>query len=129
MARQANRHLVGLIFTTMVLVIGVSSVAVYVSMAGGTVNVPAGLYGFSISRFHEGGSYVVIRHGDTFEATYIIDDDQWVKFGKVIGPMFAYPDYEPATIAFEYPLLPVFVDIYRRTTSPFVPLHPYGPSG
>ena len=124
----ANVQVIGLAFTTIVLVTGVFSAGLYVSLAGSTVNVPAGLYGFSISRFHQGGSYVVLRSGDTFEAAYSVDD-QWVTIGKVLGPNFDYPDYEPSTIALGYPFLPVIVDIHKRTTSPFVPRYPYGPSG
>ncbi len=123
----ANVQIIGLAFTAIMLVIGMFSVGLYVSMSGSTVNVPGGLYGFSISRFQQGGSHTVLRSGDTFAISYF-SSDQRVTIGKVIGPNFDYPDYEP-TIALGYPLLPVIMDIHKRTTSPFVPRYPYGPSG
>ena len=58
----ANVHAIGMAITTVALVTAVLSVGLYVSMAGGTVNIPAGLYSISASRTYYGPSYGMERH-------------------------------------------------------------------
>ena len=114
----ANVHAIGMAFTTVSFVLAVSSVGLYVSMTGDTVNVPAGLYGFSANRSHDGPSYFILGREGSFATVYHTGDG-WATSEAVIGPGFLLnPHYELATISIEYPLLPVMVDIYKRITPP-----------
>ena len=94
----ANVHAIGMAITTVALVTAVLSVGLYVSMAGGTVNIPAGLYSISASRTYYGPSHDMESHFTTKPALYI-------------GPSrscYLFP--------FEYPFLPVKAEIYKCTT-------------
>lgn len=113
----ANVQAIGMALTTVVFVTVVMSVGLYVSIAGATVNIPTGLYGFSASRIHDGPSYFVIGKEGSSATVYHTGDGSMMS-ETATGPGFLNnPHYEPATIALEYPLLPVIVDIYRRITS------------
>ncbi len=90
----ANVHAIGMAITTVALVTAVLSVGLYVSMAGGTVNIPAGLYSISASRTYYGPSHFT------------------KKPESYIGPSGSY-----SSILFEYPFLPVEVEIYKCITA------------
>ena len=47
----ANVHTVGLAFTIVVLVAGALSAGLFTKLSGARVDIPAGLYGFSLSRY------------------------------------------------------------------------------
>ena len=114
----ANVHAIGMAFTTVSFVLAVLSVGLYVSMTGDTVNVSAGLYGFSANRIHDGPSYFILGREGSFATVYHTGGG-WATSEAVIGPGFLLnPRYEPAVFAVEYPLLPVMVDIYKRITPP-----------
>ena len=92
----ANVYAIGMAITTVALVAAVLSVGLYVSMAGGTVNIPAGLYSISASRIYYGPSHFTKK-----PALYI-------------GPSFLCSSR--SVIPFEYPFLPVKVEIYKCIT-------------
>lgn len=102
----ANVHAIGMAITVLALVTAVLSVGLYVSMAGGTVNIPAGLYSFSVSRIYYGPSYGTEGR---FTTKYHSDD----------GGTTCESDMGPNSysfIPFEYPFLPVIVEIYKCIT-------------
>ena len=91
-------HAIGMAITTVALVTAVLSVGLYVSMAGSTVNIPAGLYSVSASRTYYGPSHGMERHFTKKPESYI------------------GPSGRCSVIPFEYPFLPVKAEIYKCTT-------------
>ena len=91
-----------LILITVPLIVGVLPIALYVSIAGGSVSIPMGFGGLGIFRVHRSrpgqGTTFIIRHRKLF--------------GGSIGPDLNDLGYQHfATM--DYPLLPAGMDIYR----------------
>ena len=106
----ANVYAIGMAITTAFFVLAVSSVGLYVSITGDTVNVPAGLYGFSAMRIYDGPSYGMEER----PSKYHPDD----------GGMTCESDMGPSSyffIPFEYPFLPVMAEIYKCIMPPTSP--------
>ena len=106
----ANVYAIGMAITTVALVTAVLSVGLYVSMAGGTVNIPAGLYSFSASRIYDGPSYGMEERPSKYHP-----DDGGMRCESDMGPS-SY-----SVIPFEYPFLPVMAEIYKCITPPSSP--------
>ena len=101
----ANVHAIGMAITTVALVTAVLSVGLYVSVEGGTVNIPAGLYSISASRiYYDPPSYYTER------PTKYHSDDGGTTCESDMGPS-SY-----SFIPFEYPFLPVIAEIYKCIT-------------
>ena len=101
---RENRLLLFLILiATVPLIIGTFPFALYVSLAGGSLRIPMGIWGLGIKRVHRSrpgqGTTFVLKH-------------RWF-FGPSIGPIMQDRGYE-STISIDYPLLPVMVDTYKR---------------
>ena len=100
-------QIAGLLLLTVLLVIGVLPIALYVSIAGGSVSIPMVFYGLRINRVHRSRpgqpTTFIIRHRNLF--------------GGSIGPDLDDRGYEDIA-SMDYPLLPAGVDIYRRMRRP-----------
>ncbi len=106
----ANVYAIGMAFTTAFFVLAVSSVGLYVSITGETVNIPAGLYGFSAMRIYDGPSYGMEQRPSLYHS-----DDGGRTCESDMGPS-SY-----SVIPFEYPFLPVMAEIYKCITPPSSP--------
>ena len=96
-------QIAGLLLLTVVLVVGLAPIAVYISIAGGSVNIPMLIWGLSIHRVHRrlpGGGTVFVLKRRRF-------------WGRNIGPYLNDLGYE-SWGSMDYPLLPVSVEMYRR---------------
>ena len=100
-------QIAGLLLLTVLLVIGTFPIALYVSIAGGSVSIPMVFYGLRINRVHRS------RPGQP--TTFIIRHRKL--FGGSIGPDLDDRGYEDIA-SMDYPLLPAGVDIYRRKQRP-----------
>ena len=105
--RFPSLQIAGLLLLTVLLVIGVLPIALYVSIAGGSVSIPMVFYGLRINRVHRS------RPGQP--TTFIIRHRKI--FGGSIGPDLDDRGYEDIA-SMDYPLLPAGVDIYRRMRRP-----------
>ena len=100
-------QIAGLLLLTVLLVIGLLPIALYVSIAGGSVSIPIVFYGLRINRVHRS------RPGQP--TTFIIRHRKL--FGGSIGPDLDDRGYENID-SMDYPLLPVSVEIYRGERRP-----------
>ena len=100
-------QIAGLLLLTVLLVIGLLPIALYVSIAGGSVSIPMGFGGLEICRIYEikPGQLIILR---TRPRRF---------FGQSIGPDLDDRGYEN-TGSMDYPLLPVSVEIYRGERRP-----------
>ena len=96
-----------LILITVPLFVGVLPIALYVSIAGGSVSIPMGFGGLGIYRVHRS------RPG---QPTIFVLRPRRL-FGRSIGPDLDDRGYEN-TGSMDYPLLPVSVEIYRGERRP-----------
>ncbi len=106
----ANVYAVGMAITTVALVTAVLLVGLYVSMAGGTVNIPVGLYSFSASRIYDGPIYGMEERPSKYHS-----DDGGTTCESDMGPSSYF------FIPFDYPFLPVMAKIYKCITPPSSP--------
>ena len=97
-------QIAGLLLLTVVLVVGLAPIALYISIAGGSVSIPMGLWGLEICRRYKG------KPGQW--TTYLIKHRRF--FRRSIGPNLHDRDYEHIA-TMDYPLLPAGVDMYRRS--------------
>ena len=109
--RFPSLQIAGLLLLTVLLVI-LLPIALYVSIAGGSVSIPMVFYGLRINRVHRS------RPGQP--TTFIIRHRKL--FGGSIGPDLDDRGYENIG-SMDYPLLPAGVDIYRRSGDPCLPKH------
>ena len=100
-------QIAGLLLLTVLLVIGVLPIALYVSIAGGSVSIPMGFGGLEICRIYE------IKPGQLI----ILRTRPRRLFGQSIGPDLDDRGYENIG-SMDYPLLPVSVEIYRGERRP-----------
>ena len=100
-------QIAGLLLLTVLLVIGVLPIALYVSIAGGSVSIPMGFGGLGIYRVHRS------RPGQP--TIFVLRPRRF--FGQSIGPDLDDRGYEN-TGSMDYPLLPVSVEIYRGERRP-----------
>lgn len=96
-------QITGLLLLTVVLVVGLAPIAVYVSLAGGSVSIPMGLWGLEICRRYKS------KPGQG--TTYVIKHKRF--FGRKLGPELHDRGYEQIA-TMDYPLLPAGVDMYKR---------------
>ena len=82
----ANVHAVGLAFTIVVLVAGALSAGLFTKLSGARVDIPAGLYGFSLSRYRDPPSYFRGGEHGTYAAVYYDEDRYHInRAGKCQG--------------------------------------------
>ena len=95
--------MIRLILIILPLYIGTIPIALYVSVAGGSVSVPLGHWGVEICRQHQGGQYVeyTVRKGQVF--------------GLAVGPDMDDRGCEN-TLTADYPLLPISINFYKRNS-------------
>lgn len=97
-------QIAGLLLLTVVLVVGLAPIAVYISIAGGSVSIPMGLWGLDICRRYKS------RPGQG--TRFILKPRRF--FGRSIGPDLHDRGYEHIA-TMDYPLLPAGVDMYKRS--------------
>ena len=96
-------QIAGLLLLTVVLVVGLAPIAVYISIAGGSVSIPMGLWGLDIRRMH--------KRSPGQGTTFVIKHRRF--FGRNIGPDLHDRGYDHIG-SMDYPLFPVSVEFYRR---------------
>ena len=79
----ANVHAVGLAFTIVVLVAGALSAGLFTKLSGARVDIPAGLYGFSLSRYRDPTSYFRGGEHGTYAAVYYDEDLYHINRGEM----------------------------------------------
>ncbi len=114
-----NVHAVGLAFMIVVLVAGALSAGLFTKLSGARVDIPAGLYGFSLSRYRDPPSYFRGGEHGTYAAVYYDEDRYHINRGetieRMIGPKFyATFAYYPTGLILIYPGQSVYATVFKQ---------------